>query len=102
MNYINHTSSTAFGAETQEIVEIKLWGLYLLINSSNLYNEIIESSLDRGPVEKNPQKPGRITFRFSASEWETKVKKLLYANRVPVIVNNPFSHKFNSTQRLVA
>jgi hypothetical protein len=101
MNYINHTS-TALGAESQEIVEIKLWGLYLLIKSSNLYSEIIESSLDHGPVEKNPQKPGRITFRFSAEEWETKVKKLLYANRIPVIVNNPFTHKFSTSQRLVA
>src|ERR1044071_5006370 len=101
MNYINHTSSTALAAETQEIVEIKLWGLYLLIKSSNLYSEIIESSLDRGPVEKNPQKPGRITFRFSAKDWETKVKKLLYENRIPVIANNPFAYKFNSTQRLV-
>jgi hypothetical protein len=101
MNSINHTS-TILGSETQDIVEIKLWGLYLLIKSTTLYNEIIESSLDHGPVEKNPQKPGRITFRFSAKDWETKVKKLLYVNRIPVIANNPFAYKFSSTQRLTA
>jgi hypothetical protein len=101
MNYIN-TTSPSFAAETKEIVEIKLWGLYLLIKSSTLYNEIIESSLDHGPVEKNPQKPGRITFRFSAKEWESKIKKLLYVNRIPVVINDPFAHKFSSTQRLVA
>lgn len=101
MDYIN-TTSASFGAETKEIVEIKLWGLYLLIKSTSLYNEIVESSLDHGPVEKNPQKPGRITFRFSAKEWESKIKKLLYVNRIPVIINDPFAHKFSSTQRLVA
>jgi hypothetical protein len=101
MNYINHTS-TSLSAEAQDIVEIKLWGLYLLIKSAALYNEIIECSLDHGPVEKNPQKPGRITFRFSSTAWETKIKKLLYTNRIPVIVNNPFSYKFHLSQRLVA
>jgi hypothetical protein len=100
MHSVNH-ATTNLSAETKEIVEIKLWGLYLLIKSTTLYNEIIESSLDHGPVEKNPQKPGRITFRFSAKDWETKVKKLLYVNRIPVVANNPFAHKFSSTQRLV-
>jgi hypothetical protein len=100
MNSFNHTS-TSFSTESQDVVEIKLWGLYLLIKSTSLYNEILESSLDHGPVEKNPQKPGRITFRFSAKEWETKIKKLLYVNRIPVIINNPFAHKFHSSQRLV-
>ncbi|HEY0743505.1 MAG TPA: hypothetical protein VGD40_18685 [Chryseosolibacter sp.] len=101
MNYVNH-SSTSLANEAKDIVEIKLWGLYLLIKSTALYNEIIESSLDHGPVEKNPQKPGRITFRFSAKAWETKVKKLLYANRIPVIVNNPFAYKFTSDTRAIA
>ncbi|HEY0655802.1 MAG TPA: hypothetical protein VGD65_21855 [Chryseosolibacter sp.] len=100
MNYVN-TSSASLGPETKGIVEIKLWGLYLLIKSTALYNQIIESSLDHGPVEKNPQKPGRITFRFSAKEWETKIKNLLYVNRIPVVINDPFAHKFSSTQRLV-
>ena len=75
-------------SNSQEIIEIKLWGLYLLINRTTLYSEIIQSSLDHGPVEKNPQKPGRITFRFSAKEWEGKIKKLLYTYRVPVIVKS--------------
>jgi hypothetical protein len=100
MNYVNHTS-TSFAHDAQDVVEIKLWGMYLLIKSTTLYNEILESSLDNGPVEKNPQTPGRITFRFSAKAWETKIKKLLYVNRIPVIVNNPFAHKFHSSQRLV-
>jgi hypothetical protein len=81
-------NSPAQRSETQEIIEIKLWGLYLLINRVDLYNEIVESSLDHGPVEKNPQKPGRITFRFSAKAWETKIKKLLYTCRIPVIINS--------------
>jgi hypothetical protein len=74
--------------ETQEIVEIKLWGLYLLINRTNLYTEMIQASLDHGPVEKNPQNPGRVTFRFNNREWESRIKKLLYNYRVPVIIKS--------------
>jgi hypothetical protein len=90
--------------DAQEVVEIKLWGLYLLINRTSLYNEMIEASLDHGPVEKNPQTPGRITFRFNAKEWESRIKKLLYSNRIPVIVNFFMPHKFQPTgsRRLVA
>ena len=88
----NHQTASGLSSEKKDIVEIKLWGLYLLINSGNLYNQILESSLDRGPVEKNPQKPGRITFRFSANEWESRVKKLLYNNRIPVIVKSSLTY----------
>lgn len=94
MNYMDHANSSA-----QDVIEIKLWGLYLLINRASLYNEIIESSLDHGPVEKNPQKPGRITFRFSAKAWESKVKKLLYDNRIPVVASNPLAYKLNFQSR---
>lgn len=95
MNSVENTTTHARN-ESQDIVEIKLWGLYLLINRTSLYNEMIEASLDNGPVEKNPQTPGRITFRFSAKTWESKIKKLLYSNRIPVIVNFFMPHKFQS------
>jgi hypothetical protein len=78
--------STVLEQDGQEIIEIRLWSLYLLTNRTTLYNEIIEASLDHGPVEKNPQNPGRITFRFSAAAWHSKIKKLLYSYRIPVIV----------------
>ena len=79
----------------QEIVEIKLWGLYLLINRPDLSNEMIQCSLDNGPVEKNPQTAGRITFRFNASEWESKIKRLLYVHRVPVIIKSNAYQQWN-------
>jgi hypothetical protein len=85
----NTMNSQVLRTEEQEIIEIKLWGLYLFINRVDVYHEMIESSLDHGPVEKNPQKPGRITFRFSAKAWETKIKKLLYSCRIPVVINAP-------------
>jgi hypothetical protein len=90
--------------EGKEIVEIRMWSLYLLTNTSSVYNSILESSIDHGPVEKNPHKPGRITFRFSAREWEGKIKKLLYANRIPVIVkaDSVMRYSFSKHQRLVA
>jgi hypothetical protein len=87
MQNVNQNSSN-LRTESQEIIEIKLWGLYLLINRVDVYSEMVESSLDHGPVEKNPQKPGRVTFRFSAKAWETKIKKLLYSCRIPVIINS--------------
>jgi hypothetical protein len=86
MKNTDHTAPLK--TEGQEIIEIKLWGLYLLINRVDVYHEIIESSIDHGPVEKNPQKPGRITFRFSAKSWESKIKKLLYSYRIPVVINS--------------
>lgn len=86
--------------ENQEIVEIKLWGMYLLINRTSLYNEMIESSLDHGPVEKNPHSPGRITFRFSAKAWESKIKKLLYTYRVPVVMKSEMPLSVFRDQRL--
>lgn len=86
---MKNTDQTApLKTEGQEIIEIKLWGLYLLINRVDVYHEMIESSIDHGPVEKNPQKPGRITFRFSAKSWESKIKKLLYSCRIPVVINS--------------
>jgi hypothetical protein len=98
MQYVTETPS-ALKPEKLEIVEIKLWSLYLLLNRNDLYSEMIESSIDHGPVEKNPQKPGRVTFRFSARAWESKIKKLLYSYRVPVIVNAPVSQRFSSGTR---
>lgn len=88
MQHQSHTSGPP-GYDTREIVEVRLWGLYLLFNRTALYEQIVESSLDHGPVEKNPQSPGRITFRFSATLWEKKVKKLLYMHRIPVMMKSP-------------
>jgi hypothetical protein len=73
-------------APSKQIVEIQLWGLYLLNNRTDLYSEMIASSLDHGPVEKNPHAPGRVTFRFDVGSWNSKIKKLLYSHRIPVIM----------------
>jgi hypothetical protein len=103
MNYLAEPTAD-LRSEMQEIIEIKLWGLYLLSNSANLYREIIEFSLDNGPVEKNPQKPGRITFRFGIRDWEGRIKKLLYSHRIPVIVksSSPPSFAFTKPRQRVA
>lgn len=85
-----------------DVVEIKLWGLYLLMTPVHLYNEIIQFSLDHGPVEKNPQTPGRITLRFKATEWEQRVKKLLYHNRIPVMVKSATVYTSSTNQSALA
>jgi hypothetical protein len=72
----------------QEIVEIKLWEVYLLYNRSNLYNTLSTYSVDNGPVEKDQQEGGRVSFRFMSYDWERTIKQLLYDNRIPVIVQS--------------
>ncbi len=72
----------------QEIVEIKLWEVYLLYSRRNLYKTLSAYSLDNGPVEKDQQDEGRISFRFMAYDWERTVKQLLYDNRIPVILQS--------------
>ena len=71
-----------------EIVEIKLWEVYLLYNRRNLYNTLSTYSLDNGPVEKHQQEEGRVAFRFMAFDWERTIKQLLYDNRIPVIIQS--------------
>ena len=72
----------------QEIVEIKLWEVYLLYNRRNLYHTLSTYSLDNGPVEKDHQEEGRVTFRFMCFDWERTIKQLLYDNRIPVIIQS--------------
>lgn len=72
----------------QEIVEIKLWEVYLLYNRANLYKTLSTYSLDNGPVEKDQQEAGRVSFRFLGYDWERTIKHLLYDNRIPVIVES--------------
>lgn len=77
-----------FKESRQEIVEIKLWEVYLLYSRRNLYNTLSTYSLDNGPVEKDTQDEGRVSFRFMAYDWERTVKQLLYDNRIPVVLQS--------------
>jgi len=72
----------------QEIVEIKVWEIYLLYNRKNLYNTLSTYSLDNGTVEKDQQEEGRVSFRFMDYDWEHTIKQLLYDNRIPVVVQS--------------
>ena len=72
----------------QEIVEIKLWEVYLHYDRRNLYDTLSTYSLDNGPVEKDHQDEGRVCFRFLSFDWERSIKPLLYEHRVPVILRS--------------
>ncbi len=72
----------------QEVIEIKLWEVYLLYNRRNLYKTLSTYSLDNGPVEKDQQEEGRVCFRFMSFDWERTIKHLLYENRIPVIIQS--------------
>lgn len=77
-----------FKESREEIIEIKMWEVYLLYNRRNLFNTLSTYSLDNGPVEKDHQEEGRVSFRFMSYDWERTVKQLLYDNRIPVIVQS--------------
>jgi hypothetical protein len=85
-NFIDTPSG--FKDSSQEIVEIKLWEVYLLYNRRNLYNTLSTYSVDNGPVEKDQQEQGRVSFRFMSFDWERTIKQLLYDNRIPVIIQS--------------
>lgn len=87
---MNYTTSTPAGfKETkQEIIEIKLWEVYLLYNRNNLFQTLSTYSLDNGPVEKGQQEPGRVSFRFMKYDWDKTIKTLLYDNRIPVVIQS--------------
>lgn len=69
-------------------MEIKLWEVYLLYNRHHLYNTLSTYSLDNGPVEKDQQEEGRVSFRFLSYDWDRTVKQLLYDHRIPVIIQS--------------
>lgn len=73
---------------SQDIVEIKLWKVYLTYSRQDLYRTLSAYSFDNGPVEKDHQEEGRVSFRFMAFDWERTVKQLLYENRIPVVVQS--------------
>jgi hypothetical protein len=77
---------------SQEIVEVKFWEIYLLNNRANLYKFLAESSIDSGPVEQRQYEPGRVSYRFFTSVWQSKVKPLLLENRIPVVLKTSLSH----------
>lgn len=81
-------SPARFSDSRQEIVEIKLWEVYLLYNRRNLHTTLSTYSLDNGPVEKDQQEEGRVSFRFLTFDWERTIKQLLYDNRIPVIIQS--------------
>lgn len=99
MNVTPSTNSPLY-SDNKGIVEIKLWGLYLLLNRSALYDEIVQSSLDQGPVEKYPHSSGRVTFRFDVHAWESRIKKLLYSYRIPVVLKSGLSVEHRGTAML--
>lgn len=72
----------------EEVVEIKLWEVYLLYDRRNLYDTLSTYALDNGPVEKDQQEEGRVCFRFLSFDWERSIKPLLYEHRIPVILRS--------------
>src|SRR5687767_4380598 len=79
-------------SDTDEIVEIKLWEVYLLNNRANLHKMLTNLSIDNGPVENVQHEHGRVSYRFLAGVWENSIKHVLYDNRIPVIIKPMVVH----------
>jgi hypothetical protein len=79
-------------SDSQEIVEVKLWEVYIVSSRSKLHVILNQYAVDRGPVENIQHEPGRIVYRFTAEDWENDVKPLLYNNRIPVIIKPTVVH----------
>jgi hypothetical protein len=86
-------------SNAEEIIEIKLWEAYLLHDRTNLHGALNQFSIDHGPVENAQHEPGRIVYRFRADAWESDIKHLLYANRIPVVIKPTVLHTSPQTQR---
>jgi hypothetical protein len=91
MQFIAGTPVGIF-SDAQDIIEIKLWETYLLHDRTNLILVLNQHSVDRGPVEIAQHELGRIVYRFYASDWENKIKDVLYKNRIPVVVKPTHQH----------
>jgi hypothetical protein len=87
-------SGTPIGiiSDSHEIIEIKLWEAYLLNDRNNIHKALNQFSIDRGPVESVQHEPGRIVYRFLASDWENDIKQILYENRIPVVIKPTVLH----------
>ena len=79
-------SPAGYDFSRQEIIEVKLWEVYLTYDRHSLYRTLTAYSLDNGPVEKDQQEEGRVCFRFLAFDWERSIRQLLFDHRIPVIV----------------
>jgi hypothetical protein len=79
-------------SDSTEIIEIKLWEVYLLNNRSSLSKLLTDLSCDRGPVENVQHEHGRVNYRFPAGIWESRIKPILYEHRIPVIIKPTVIH----------
>lgn len=82
-----------------EIIEIKVWEAYLLVDRTNLNRALNQFSLGHGPVENVNHEPGRLIYRFHAEDWENDIKHLLYENRIPVVIKPHILHQPLPTKR---
>ena len=81
------TLNSVRNRQPDEIIEVKLWEIYLLYHPANLYKVLTDFSIDAGPKD-GQQLAGRVVFRFAKSAWEEKIKNLLYEFRIPVVIQS--------------
>ncbi len=84
MKYVNYRP-VGFQETADEVVEVKVWEVFLLYNRHNIYRTLSTYSLDNGPVDNDATDLATVTFRFTAYDWFNTLKKLLRDHNIPVI-----------------
>lgn len=69
----------------QEIIEIKIWDVFLLHQRNNLNALLNQYAVDHGPVHREVYEPGRVVYRFYARDYERSVKPELFEKRIPIV-----------------
>jgi CheY-like chemotaxis protein len=66
---------------TQEVVEIRLWDIYLVRNRNNLYHTLSKFALDIAHL--NPIGIEKVTFRFLQCDWDNNIQPMLTSQSIP-------------------
>jgi hypothetical protein len=84
MKYMNDQPSGLRVVE-EGIVEVKLWGAFLLHNRHNVYSTLSTYDLDNGPEDLKDHDLSMAIFHFTTWDWNNTLKRLLAKHNIPVI-----------------
>jgi CheY-like chemotaxis protein len=67
----------------QDVIEVRLWEIYLLHNRKNLYDTLCAYSLDKGPVGNDLSASKQLSFRFMLFDWDRTIELMLAIRSIP-------------------
>jgi CheY-like chemotaxis protein len=67
----------------QDVIEVRLWEIYLLHNRKNLYETLCTYSLDKGPLATDLSESKQLSFRFMLFDWARTIELMLAIHSIP-------------------